>query len=97
MSMDQAAYVQLLKGKGTRYKKTSLYMLPGKAATVEERAAGKICAPPKLNPGYATDPKIRRVGRIISRESKQTQQQQQQQQSQLRQYPPEILKLIYGK
>ncbi|CAB3977949.1 Hypothetical predicted protein [Paramuricea clavata] len=92
--MDKVAYVKLLEGEGKQYKKIGLYMLSGKAATVEERAAGKICAPPKLNPAYATDPKVRRVGKIVPRELKQTQQPKTQQQQ--RQYPPEVLRLIYG-
>ncbi|CAB3995180.1 Hypothetical predicted protein [Paramuricea clavata] len=47
----------------------------GKASTVEERAAGKICPPPQLNPNYAPDPKIQKVGKIQSRVPKQQQQQ----------------------
>ncbi|CAB3978618.1 Hypothetical predicted protein [Paramuricea clavata] len=88
--MEQADYVKLLKGAGVRYKGTSLYTLPGKASTVEQRAAGKICAPPQLNPVYAPNPKIQRVGKITPRAPKQHQQRGNPQIS------PEILKLIYG-
>ncbi|CAB4003041.1 Hypothetical predicted protein [Paramuricea clavata] len=60
--MEQADYVKLLKGGGTPYKGTKLFTLKGKASTVEERAAGKICPPPQLNPNYAPNTKIPRVG-----------------------------------
>ena len=85
--MDKAAYICLLKGGGKRYKNSNLYVLDDKAATVEERAAEKICPPPKLNPSYAQDPTIRRVGRIAPCE--------QQQHEQYRIHP-EVLKFIHG-
>ena len=53
--MDKDTCVKLLKGGGNRYKNGNLYMLPNKEATVEERPAGKVCPPPKLNPDYAVD------------------------------------------
>ena len=64
--MDKDAYVKLLKGCGKQYKNTNLYMLDNKGSTVEERAAGKICPPPKLNPDYAVNPKQQRVGKITA-------------------------------
>ena len=45
----QRCICEIVKGGGNRYKNGNLYMLPNKAATVEERAAGKVCPPPNLN------------------------------------------------
>ncbi|CAB3988432.1 Hypothetical predicted protein [Paramuricea clavata] len=64
----------------------------GKASTVEERAADKICPPPQLNPGYAPNPKIQRVGKIQPRVPKQPQQSG----PRAAAIAPEILKIIYG-
>jgi hypothetical protein len=91
--MDKDAYVKLLKGGGNRYKNGNLYMLPNKAATVEERAAGKVCPPPKLNPDYAVDQKTQRVGKIIPRQQQRSRPPSAIAQAQI---PPEVLRLIYG-
>ncbi|CAB3977903.1 Hypothetical predicted protein [Paramuricea clavata] len=88
----QSDYEKLLKGGGTRYKGTRLYVLPGKASTVEERAAGNICPPAQLNPDYERNPKLQRVGKIKPREPKQPQVRREN-----TSIPPELLKLIYGK
>jgi hypothetical protein len=90
--MDKEAYIKLLKGGGKRYKNGNLCMLPNTASTVEERAAGKVCPPPKLNPDYTVNPKIQRVGKVVPRQSR-TQQAPQQQQPQIH---PDVLRLIYG-
>jgi hypothetical protein len=92
--MGKEAYIKLLKGGGQQYKKSNLYMLPNKGATVEERAASKICPPPKLNPDYGVNPKIQRVGKIQLRT--QTQQPQQCRQQSAQEVHPDVLRLIYG-
>jgi hypothetical protein len=87
--MDKAAYIQLLKG-GKQYKNSNLYTLPNKASTVEERAAGRVCPPLKLNPDYSVNPKLQRVGKIVPRTQPRRRQRGQQQ------IHSNILRLIYG-
>ena len=85
--MDKNKYIKLLKGGGQRYKQSKLFILPNTASTVEERASVKVCPPPKLNPNYAPDPKVRRVGTIQPRVQPVTQQKSS--------IHPDVLKLIH--
>ena len=89
--MDKESYIRLLKGEGKQYKNSRLYVLSNKASTVEERAAQKICPPPTLDPNYAQDPRIRRVGKITPRNT-----QKPPQSKTVRGLHPEVLKFING-
>jgi hypothetical protein len=84
--MEVNDYTKLLHGAGVPYINSNLICLPNTAKSTEERALEQVCPPPKLNPNYLPNPKIRRSGQI-----------QQQRQRGRPEVDPSVLKHIYGR
>ena len=62
---DKATYMRYLKGEGTRYGNTNLYIIRNNSTTksTEERALQKIAPPCRLNPDYA-NPRATKQGKV---------------------------------
>jgi hypothetical protein len=62
---DKATYMRYLKGEGTRYGNTNLYIIRNNSTTksTEERSLQKIAPPSRLNPDYA-NPRSTKKGKV---------------------------------
>jgi hypothetical protein len=62
---DKATYMRYLKGEGTRYGNTNLYIIRNDSTTksTEERALQRIAPPSRLNPNYQ-NPRATKQGKV---------------------------------
>ena len=71
---DKATYMRYLRGEGTRYSNTNLYIIRNNNTTksTEERALQKIAPPCRLNPYYQNTraPKQGKVSQSSGRKNK---------------------------
>jgi hypothetical protein len=68
---DKATYMRYLRGEGTQYRNTDMYIIRNNSTTksTEERSLQKIAPPSRLNPDYA-NPRTTKQGKVGAKKSR---------------------------